>query len=295
MIALLGGNGYVGTAYRKYFEANGIAYKSLSRVEVDYSSTGVLSRWLETTRPAFLINCAGYTGRPNVDACEDDKAACLFGNAVLPGRVADACERAGVPWGHISSGCIYTGSKPDGWGYTEEDQPNFTFRQDNCSWYSGTKGLGEEVLAGRPNVYIWRIRIPFNHEDGPRNYLSKLLRYDKLLDARNSLSHLDEAVAASFACWKNGVPFGTYNVTNPGSITTREVVELMKAAQLSDKKFSFFENEEDFMTKAARTPRSNCVLDSSKLKSTGISLTEITEAMSVALEKWKAEKRRAES
>jgi dTDP-4-dehydrorhamnose reductase len=286
MILILGGSGYVGSAYRKLLEQRGTAYRSVSRAEVDYTDTATLIDLLKSARPEFLINCAGYTGRPNVDACEDDKAECLFGNAVLPGRIADACEQAGVPWGHISSGCIYTGSRADGSGFTEADAPNFTFRQDNCSWYSGTKGLGEEVLAGRPNVFIWRIRIPFNQEDGPRNYITKLLRYDKLLDARNSLSHLDEAVAATLDCWTRRVPFGTYNVTNPGSITTREVVELIRRHGLSDKAFSFFKDEAEFMATAARTPRSNCVLDSSKLKGVGISLTEITEAVSQSLENW---------
>jgi hypothetical protein len=35
-------------------------------------------------------------------------------------------------------------------------------------------------------------------------------------------------VDASFRCWKEHVPFGVYNMTNPGSITTREVVDLIR-------------------------------------------------------------------
>jgi hypothetical protein len=73
---------------------------------------GVLRAALQRDRPEFLINAAGYTGKPNVDACELHKAECLLGNAVLPGIVAQACEEAGVPWGHVSSGCIYTGDGP---------------------------------------------------------------------------------------------------------------------------------------------------------------------------------------
>ena len=122
---------------------------------------------------------------------------------------------------------------------TETDAPNFTFRQNNCSFYSGSKALGEEVLAGKPDVYIWRLRIPFNEVDNPRNYLTKLMRYSTLLEATNSISQLEEFVAATFACWEQRVPFGTYNVTNPGQVTTREVVELIKRTGVSDKAFSF--------------------------------------------------------
>ena len=286
MIYLLGGSGYVGQAYQALLTSKGIPFRNLRRAEIDYTDVATLKRALETDRPEFLINAAGYTGKPNVDACETDKASCLFGNAVLPGRIAEACEAVDVAWGHVSSGCIFTGSRPDGNGFTEEDTPNFSFRTDNCSFYSGTKALGEETLQGNENVYIWRLRIPFDHRDGPRNYLTKLLRYQTLLEAENSISQLHEFVAATFACWEKRIPFGTYNVTNPGKVTTREVVELIKASGMSTKTFEFFENETQFMKIAAKTPRSNCTMDSSKLAAAGIQMTEVREAVKRDLKNW---------
>jgi dTDP-4-dehydrorhamnose reductase len=289
MIYLLGGSGYVGQAYQALLTRKGIPFRNLRRADVDYTNPATLLAALRADRPEFLINAAGYTGKPNVDACELHKHECLFGNAVLPGIVADACAAAGIPWGHVSSGCIYTGSRPDGSGFTETDAPNFTFRQNNCSFYSGTKALGEEVLAGKPDVYIWRLRIPFNEVDNPRNYLTKLLRYQTLLEATNSISQLEEFVAATFACWEKRVPFGLYNVTNPGQITTHEVVDLIKKTGVSNKDFVFFKDESDFMQKAAKTPRSNCVMDSSKLASVGIQMTEVHAAVERDLRRWKPE------
>lgn len=286
MIIILGGSGYVGSAYQEMLRSRGIDYINLARADVDYTDTATLLAFLRKHKPKFLINAAGYTGKPNVDACEQDKANCLFGNAVLPDRVAQACAEAGVPWGHVSSGCIFTGARPDGSGFTEEDPPNFTFRQNNCSFYSGSKALGEEVLEKYENVYLWRLRIPFNNEDNPRNYITKLLRYEKLLDATNSISHLGEFVASTFACFEKGVPFGTYNVTNPGSVTARQIIELVKKHGISDKNFSFFQNEAEFMQKAASTPRSNCVMDSSKLASVGIEMSPVVECLARCLENW---------
>ena len=121
---------------------------------------------------------------------------------------------------------------------------NFTFRQ-TCSFFSGSKALGEEVLANYPNVYIWRVRIPFDQLEHPRNYLTKVMRYARLLDATNSISELQEFVQASLLCWELHVPFGTYNMTNPGTVTTREVVDLIKKAGLSDREFIFFDSEDD--------------------------------------------------
>jgi len=40
------------------------------------------------------------------------------------------------------------------------------------------------------------------------------------------------------------------------------------------------------MQKAAKTPRSNCVMDSTKLASVGIALTEVHEAIDRDLRRW---------
>jgi dTDP-4-dehydrorhamnose reductase len=286
MIYLLGGSGYVGQAYQALLTRKGIPFRNLRRADLDYTDVAKLTAVLKADRPEFLINAAGYTGKPNVDACELHKAECLFGNAVVPGRIAEACAAAGVPWGHVSSGCIFSGARPDGSGFREEDTPNFTFRTNHCSFYSGTKALGEEVLAGHPNVFLWRLRIPFDHVENPRNYLTKLMRYQRLLEATNSISQLHEFVAATFACWEKRIPFGTYNVTNPGQVTTHEVVDLILKSGVCRKDYSFFKSEDEFMHVAAKTPRSNCVMESAKLAAAGIRLTEVHEAVALALRQW---------
>ena len=115
------------------------------------------------------------------------------------------------------------------------------------------------------------------------------MRYARLLEAANSLSQLDEFVRACFETWHKRLPFGTYNVTNPGHVTTREVVDLIKKSGVCSKEFSFFDDETEFMAKAARTPRSNCVLDTTKLQSAGVVMTEVHEAVERALRDWKRE------
>jgi dTDP-4-dehydrorhamnose reductase len=286
-IWILGASGYVGSAYQRLLESRGISFRALPRNVLNYYSLPELTIALREARPAFLVNCAGYTGKPNVDACELHKTECLLGNAVLPGVLREACEATGTPWGHISSGCIFTGRRADGAGFRETDPANFSFRTNNCSFYSGCKALGEEVLADAKDCFIWRLRIPFNEVESPRNYLTKLMRYERLLEAENSLSQLDEFVRATWECWEKRVPFGTYNVTNPGSVTTHEVVELIKQSGVSKKDFVFFKDETDFMTKAAQTPRSNCVLDSSKLLASGIVMSHVRDAIARALKNWK--------
>ena len=285
-VVLLGGSGYVGQTFQEVLTQRNVSYRNFSRAELDYYDPAKLKAALQSEKPDCLINAAGYTGKPNVDACEDDKANCLLGNAVLPGIIREVCESLQLPWGHVSSGCIYTGNRPDGSGFKEHDTPNFDFRHNNCSFYSGTKALGEEVLADAENCFIWRLRIPFDERYSPRNYLTKLLTYEWLLDAENSISQRFEFIRACLDCFVKEIPFGVYNVTNPGAISAREITEIMKKHNMVKKELKFFESEEAFMSEVVRAPRSNCIMSSEKLLNAGIEMTEVHEAVDLACKNW---------
>lgn len=316
MILLLGGNGYVGEAFQREMVSRGMEFRIVRRSEVNYGRFDLLLDLLRAVKPSFLVNCAGYTGKPNVDACEIAKADTLVGNTLLPQTIAQACAASGVPWGHVSSGCIFSGAKVvavDGTvcvekdmthpemrglaeryperiqGFTEEDVPNFSFRDGPCSFYSGTKALGEEAITGIGTSYVWRLRIPFDEIDGPRNYLSKVQRYTKVYDNLNSISHRQDFAKACLDLWRVGAPAGIYNVTNPGWVTTRKVVQRLEAILLPLRRFEFWESDEEFYRVAAKTPRSNCVMDSTKLLRAGVVVRPVEEALEHALRNWTVE------
>ena len=315
MILLLGGTGYIGQAFARELNLRGRPFITLSRREQDYTLFDVLLEFLKAKRPEFVINAAGYTGKPNVDACELHKADTLVGNSLFPQTVAHACAAAKIPWGHVSSGCIYAGAKvavggqplaekdltrpelralveksPEAiQGYTEDDPPNFSFRDGPCSFYSGTKALGEEAIAGIGQSYIWRLRIPFDEVDNARNYLSKVQRYAKVYDNVNSISHRADFVRACLDLWELRAPFGTYNVTNPGFVTTAYVVELIEKFLKPARKFEFWANDAEFYKLAAKTPRSNCVMATTKLLAAGVKIRGVEEALTNALRHWKPE------
>jgi len=126
-----------------------------------------LEKWYEEAGYPLIgsaINAAGFTGKPNVDACELDKEATIHGNISWPQILTDWCMLNDIPLGHVSSGCIYTGRRSDGKAFTEEDAPNFTFEQNNCSFYSGTKAIAEKIINKWEKSYIWRLRIPFEND-----------------------------------------------------------------------------------------------------------------------------------
>ena len=290
MYIILGKNGYIAQAIIKELTSRDLSHIALSRTDVDYINKcdfdlyvlKNFNRNILEGENIIVVNCAGYIGKPNVDACELAKADCVEGNVLFPAMLSQLCADRGYQYVHISSGCIYGGYEKH---FTEEDAPNFDFQ--NGSFYSGTKALAEKVvIENSPSSYIFRLRIPFDEYASPRNYLTKLMSYDTLLDAENSLSHRGDFAKYTIDLIGQKVPRGIYNITNKGSVTTKDVVKLIKKYNLSDKEFKFFKNLNSF-NKEITAPRSNCVLDTSKIEQY-IKIRTAEQALEDALSKYKA-------
>ena len=264
MVTLIG-HGYIGKAIAKELEEQGIEFRWLSHAE-------------QLNQDGVIINAAGFTGIPNVDACEIYKQETIDGNVLFPLKLE---QDSFYPIIHITSGCVYTGYKEDGW--TEEDEPNFNF--NNGSFYSGSKALAQKVLEREMDIngsYLLRIRMPFSSEETSKNLLTKLERYDKLIDFENSLSNVEEVAKVVVHFTKTLPEPGIYNVCNPGGITTKEIADMMGL-----QKEWFTEEEFKAVTKA---PRSNCVLNTDKLSKI-YQMTPVKESLEKTIKKYEKNKR----
>lgn len=286
MIVLLGGNGYVGAAIRRRLHAAGVESLAPGRGELDASSKDAVAAWFRGRRVDGVINAIGFTGRPNIDGTERERARTISENVIVPAVLAEVLADLGVPWGHVSSGCVFHGEGADGAGFGEDEEPEFARNDPRAGVYARSKWMAETLLRDR-EVWVWRLRIPFDEVDSERNYLTKLAHYDRLLEVRNSISHLGDFAAAVVECVRRRVPFGTYNVTNPGAVMTSEVVALLREYGLRGKPVEFFGGEEDFLAQPGRVFRASCVLRSDKLAAAGIALRDAREALRWSLENWK--------
>jgi len=286
MILLFGANGYIGNEFKK--QLMDLKLPVFCWQNTHKTTFKDLETWfLKENRPHIdcVINAAGYTGKPNVDACEKNKEDTVHGNIIWPQILTNWCELHDIPLGHVSSGCIYQGRRSDGKPFTEEDSPNFTWSINNGSFYSGTKAVGETVVSKWEKNYIWRLRIPFEQYNNARNYISKMIRYDKALQAENSISNKQEFVSACIEMVLKKVPYGIYNVTNTGYITTDKLLEKLKNTIAKDKQFTLID-EQELYNGLAVAKRSNCVMDNSKLLSTGIKMRSVDEAIDYCLNNW---------
>jgi len=267
---LLLGKGYVGSQLDRFLRQKNLQVISYRRSELDYTNPFILQKLLLEHKDKFevIINCSGYTGSPNVDACEENKADCWFWNVIVPNNIALAASTHFLPVFNVSSGCIYSGYDKE---YTEEDEPNFGLYSDMSSYYSKCKHA-YETLVKNLYVYTFRVRMPFEGTLNSKNYLTKLYKYDTLISSPNSLTSitdLNEFIFRMLFLYRQ-MPPGPINTVNEGSMTAKEVVEIMKAHGIINDNWKFIEIA-DLKTKANR---SNCVLSNAKIKTYNVALPD---------------------
>jgi dTDP-4-dehydrorhamnose reductase len=321
MILLLGASGYIGRGFASELRRRGHSFIPLTRRAFDYSRFDFLFDYLRTMKPVFLINAASYSGAADGSAPSGEREKMMAANAILPQMIARICLMTKTPWGHVSSGEIYSGarvldngtlrtetdlSRPDlrqlyekeperFLGYTELDESNFSFRTSPSNFYSGTKALAEDAIREIGQSYLWRPRLPFNERDEPCNWLCRLQRQATVYDHINSISHLEDFVKAALDLWEIRAPFGIYNVTNPGAITTREIIEGLQRVLKPPFQFKLSPPGDDPGRPASATPQSNCILDATKLLKTGVKMRPVGEAVKDSLEKMRTASRLSKS
>jgi len=260
------GKGFVGTHLSQYFKQNNIDHKIFSQSELDYTDPNTFKDFLDTNDKdiKWVINCSGYTGVPNVDACEDNKELCYAYNVLYPMQVVKLCNQYKIPVIHIGSGCIYSGYEKE---FTEVDIPNFGIYSNESSYYSKCKHVFE-TFAKEFNCYVLRIRIPFTDILTRKNYFSKLVNYDTLINELNSVTSLNDFDEFVVRFINIKPEYGIYNVVNPEPVKAEEVVGILKDNKIVNSKWRFIELK-DLNTKANR---SNCVLTTDKIKDLGLQL-----------------------
>lgn len=274
---LIIGRGYIGT-YLSNRLPNASLYDGYVTLESELKKI-----LLEKYPGHILINCAGKTGRPNIDWCEDHKGETFCCNVSIPTMIAEVCKEIKQYWIHLGSGCIYDGYDKH---WTEEDEPNFY-----GSFYSKTKIWSQQMLEGYDEVCILRIRMPIDEELQERSYIAKIVRYAKegrlLFNAYNSMTNLsDLAEAIKFLAEKGHT--GTWNVVNKGWVTIEDILKIYQRTVDSSLEFRIGSIEE--VEKQLKAKRSNCILSIDKLEKEGFMIPDIWERLEGILTTYGAER-----
>ena len=274
MNVLILGKGFVGNALKKEMPDAFI----VSKQELNYFDEMTLISYLCEKRIKLVINCSGYTGNPNVDACENDKENCYKQNVELVRSLQRSC--VGVKIIHVSSGCIYDGYEKV---FTEEDTPNFGMFSDKSSFYSKTKHIAETIISKTlDDIAVVRLRIPFDYVSSRKNYFNKLLNYNNLIDFKNSKTDLRYLCRFIHKLADNFTP-GIFNAVHSNALTTQQVLDIMVEYDLYNPNWKIV----DYKDIPIKANRSNCVLSNEKAKNWGFDFGDEEVAIREALEKFK--------
>jgi 3,5-epimerase/4-reductase len=254
--------------------------------EVRIENREDVAKELDEIKPTHVLMAAGITGRPNIDWCEDHKPETLRVNVIGTLNVADLTFMRGIHCTIYATGCIfkYDDKHPlgSGIGFDEESVPNF-----DESFYSKTKGYMEPMLKCYPNCMILRVRMPISDDLFHRNFVTKIVKYERVVNIPNSMTVLTEMLPASLAMAKKGLT-GVYNFTNPGVISHNEVLDLYK--KYIDPTYTYKNFTVEEQAKVIKAGRSNNELDTTKLMRDmpeGIVINDIKTACELCFQRMK--------
>ena len=107
-LLLTGATGTLGRAVARACEARGLAYRIVTRQELDIASPESVRAALGGVRPWALVNTAGYV---RVDDAEREPERCFRENTAGPALLAEECAARGIPLVTYSSDLVFGGEK----------------------------------------------------------------------------------------------------------------------------------------------------------------------------------------
>ncbi len=269
MTTVIFGRGFLGTRL-----AEKIPEAVLSPVDV--TDREAVARELKATRATSVVNCAGKTGKPNVDWCETHPIETQRSNVIGPLVLAETCAAAGAYLLHMASGCIFYGPSPAPGGWREDDFAN------PSAFYSRTKYAADLILSKLPNVAIARLRMPIDGRPGPRNLITKLAGYPRVIDVENSVTVVDDLVVVVRGLVEKRAT-GVFHATNPGTMRHRDLLRLYGELVDPAHRYELIAEEELVARGLATHARSNCILASTRLAELGIHMRPVETALRASM------------
>lgn len=256
---ILGASGFIGSHCVKYLESKN---HTVFSERIDITNFQELTKKFNEIKPDVVINFAGVRAYPTIDWCEGHKEETVMVNVVGAINVCMAAKTSGAYPIQISSGCIYSGNKEK--SFTEEDEPNFF-----GSFYSRMRIVTQNALKELP-VLQMRIRMPISMYKHPRNLITKLISYNKVISVPNSVTLLEDLFPAIEKLCEIK-PTGILNMTNDGYLEHKDILETYKKIVDDNHSYELI-NVEALERDIVKSGRSNCLLSNAKLKSFGIEM-----------------------
>ncbi len=240
------GRGQVGTAMRDALTEHDIHHWTR---DIDELSTAEIS----AIKPDAIINAAGKT---DLKWCEENPRETVRCNIEAPvllyQRITSLNKKLTTPirFLHFSSGCIWDGP------FDEEGKP-FTPQHPArpAALYTWTKASCDELLLNEDskNVAVLRPRQVYSNQRSPRNTISKLNSYPRLVTTPNSMSSMEIIVKTVKYCLTSQSEWNDiWNIYDAGVTTPFEVGKMLAEAGLREMPTPLDKSELDTFHKPKR-------------------------------------------
>lgn len=287
---ICGHNGWIGAMMCRLLDEKSIPYvKSTSRAE----NVEELEKEIAREAPTHIMSFIGRTHGTfkdkyysTIDYLEQEGKVKenVRDNLFSPMILSILSVKYNAHYTYLGTGCIFKYDEQHkqedlSGGFLETDVPNFF-----GSSYSIVKGYTDQLMKLQNSLNL-RIRMPITDKLEPRNFITKITKYEKICSIPNSMTVLDELlpIALDMATKKTT---GTFNFTNPGVITHNEILEMYRDMVDPNFKWENFSQEEQRAILDA--DRSNNLLNTKKLEELYPEVKPIQEAVKEVFERMKS-------
>jgi dTDP-4-dehydrorhamnose reductase len=165
-ILVTGGNGQLGKSIQFVEQqfGKGDTYIYLSSAELDVTNENQVKAAIEKYKPAYIVNCAAYTG---VDKAESEKEQAYAINSVAVGNLAKECKINNIVLIHISTDFVFGETAPVPLVERMEARPTGV--------YGASKLAGEELVTLNGDKYF-TIRTSWLYSEFQHNFLKTMIR-----------------------------------------------------------------------------------------------------------------------
>lgn len=222
-VAVTGSTGLLGHGLVAVFRSRHTIFP-LIRAEADITKADEMRAVLANLRPDVVVHAAAI---PDLDLCEADSATAFLVNVEGTRHVVEAAREVNAAVAYISTDAVFDGKRQKPYAEFDPTHPPTV--------YGRTKLLGEQIVRGLPNHWIFRVSVLFG--PGKTNFVEKVLR--KIAAGEECVVAADQVGSATYtldAARKimevvEARRYGVFHLSNVGGCSRLELAQ--RAATLA--------------------------------------------------------------
>lgn len=259
-LLIFGGKGHIGREFCNFVKYDDEVILSNVRVDNEHDVETELCK----IRPDRVVSFIGRTFGPGfntIDYLEQPGKLVdnIRDNLFSPFVLAELCRKHSIHFTYIGTGCIFDYHGDESSLFTEDSKPNFF-----GSSYSIVKGFTDRMMHFYEDSALnIRIRMPIFSKPNKRDFIEKLVAYQKICSCKNSITVLPDLLPALVDMISKKIT-GTVNLVNPGVIEHNEILSMYKDIIDPSKTWEEINVEEHDAMLLSK--RSNNHLDTTKLE-----------------------------